>query len=451
MSSVIKLKKGLDIPLQGGAEKVLVKVPPPASIFVKPTDFKGLTPKLLVKEGDTVAAGGPLFADKNRPQILFTAPVGGTVGAIVRGEKRKIMEIRIECDHHLAPLHFAARKAEDLTREQIVDTLLVSGCWPNLIQRPYGIIANPEQTPRAIFVSAFDTAPLAPDLEFILEGQQEMLQYGIDILNRLSPDAVFWNIRSHTPQTSVVRQVQHVQIHEFDGKHPAGNVGVQIHHIAPISKGEVVWTIDPQAVVVIGRLFATGILDSRKIVALTGPAAQRPCYLSIVPGTPFDSLSKVGLSNSKVRYISGNCLTGDDVGYHGSLGFYHQQITLLPEGDHYEFLGWAKPFRPKTFSVSRTYFSWLMPKKRYALDTNTNGGVRAFVLSHVYDKVLPMKIFPVYLLKSILANDIDRMEALGIYEVIEEDFALCEFICPSKIEIQEIISQGIDMMIKEMS
>ena len=451
MSSIIKLKKGLNIPLKGAAEKVLVKAPPPASIFVKPTDFRGLTPKLLVKEGDLVAAGTPIFADKNRPRILVTAPVGGTVGAIVRGEKRKIMEIRIDCDHSLTPVSFATGKAEELTREQIVHTLLLSGCWPYLIQRPYGIVANPEQTPKAIFVSAFDSAPLAPDLDFVLEGRQEMLQRGIDVLNKLLPGGVYWNIHSRTPDTGATRQVKNVHLHEFEGKHPVGNVGVQIHHIAPISKGEVVWTIDPQAVVIIGRLFATGVLDSDKIVALTGPAAQRPCYLSLLPGTPLNSLSKVGLSDNKVRYISGNCLTGDDVGHHGSLGFYHQQITLLPDGDHQEFLGWAKPLRPKTFSVSRTYLSWLTPKKRYALDTNTNGGLRAFVLSDVYDKVLPMDIYPVYLLKAILAKDIDKMEALGIYEVIEEDFALCEFVCPSKIEIQEIIAQGIDMMIKEMS
>ena len=449
MSPVQKLRKGLDIPLRGIAEKVLTEAPPPKTISIKPTDFRGLTPKLLVKEGDLVAAGAPLFADKYRPRILFTTPVGGIVSAIVRGEKRKLLEVKIDAiDNPPPPRSF---KPEKLIREHIIETLLQSGCWPCIKQRPYGIIANPDDTPGAIFISAFDTAPLAPDLDYLLTGQEEALQHGIDILNRLSPGGIYWSIPSHTPETSVLRKIKNVHTCLFQGKHPAGNVGVQIHHIAPISKGEVVWTIDPQSVLIIGRLFDTGILNTRKMVALTGPSALKPCYISMIPGTSLSSLVQMGPHDPKVRYISGNCLTGDNVGFHGSLGFYHHQITLLPVGDHYEIFGWAKPWRPKTFSISRTYLSWMLPKKRYALDTNIHGGVRAFVMSDVYAKVLPMDIYPVYLLKAILAEDIDKMEALGIYEVIEEDFALCEFVCPSKIDIQEIISKGIDIMIKEMS
>ena len=524
MPPVIKLKRGLDIPLKGEAPKIVVQAPLPKIISVKPTDFRGLTPKLLVKEGDVVAAGAPLFADKCRPRILFTAPVGGVVGAIVRGEKRKLLSIDIQCTHDEEPRAFpmghpnaeshassvnhteaerhtshvgrpnaepnassvnhpgverhtshvgrpnaeprassvnhteAKQRAfpvshtEALSREQIVEILLQSGCWPCLIQRPYGVIANPEDVPRAIFISAFDTAPLAPDLDFILAGQEADLQRGIDVLRKLSPKGgVYWSARNQLSPSNLLAHPNNVHTHLFEGKHPAGNVGVQIHHIAPISKGEVVWTIDPQSVVVIGRLFSTGVLDTRKMVALTGPSATKPCYLSILPGTPFSAIPHIGAHNPAVRYISGNCLTGNDVGYHGSLGFYHHQITLLPEGDHFELLGWAKLYRPKTFSVSRSYFSWLSPKKRYRLDTNMNGGVRAFVVSDVYAKVLPMDLYPTYLLKAIWAGDIDKMEALGIYEVIEEDFALCEFVCPSKINIQELIANGIDLMIKEMS
>ena len=448
MPLVIKLRKGLDIPLKGSAQKVLVNPPPLSTISLKPTDFRNLTPKLLVKEGDTIAAGAPVYADKYRPNILFTTPVGGMVSAIVRGEKRKLLEITIACDPHLTPVSFPVGPLPEMTREQITGILLQSGCWPFLVQRPYGMIANPDDTPRDIFVSAFDTAPLAPDLDFITYGQEEDLQRGIDVINRLAPGRVHWNVRGKTAG----HLPKNVVVHHFEGPHPAGNVGVQIHHIAPVSKGDVVWTIDPQSLIIIGRLFATGTLDCRKVVALTGPSVLRPCYLPMLPGTPLINLTEIGACHPQIRRcISGNCLTGDHVGHNGSLGFYHQQITLLPEGNHHELLGWAKPLRPKTFSVSRTYLSWLTPKKRYALDTNTNGGERAFVMSDVYGKVLPMDIYPVYLLKAILAGDIDKMEALGMYEVVEEDFALCEFVCPSKINIQEIIAKGIDMMIKEMS
>jgi len=436
MSSVFTLKKGLDIPLRGAAEKLLIKAPPPKTLSIRPTDFGRLTPKLLVKEGDTVPAGAPVFADKYRPRILFTTPLGGKVAAVVRGAKRKLLEIRIEAQEEVAPLRFTAARPYLLSREQIVTTLLQSGCWPNIRQRPYGIIADPEQTPRAIFISAFDTAPLAPDLDFILAEHQADLQYGIDILYRLCPERIHWSIHSRTPQNGVVRRVNKVHLHTFTGPHPCGNVGVQIHHIAPLSKGEVIWTVDPQAVIIIGRLFATGLLDARKIVALTGPSAPEPCYISTIPGMPLHRLPQIGLFNPRVRYISGNCLTGENVGFNGSLGFYHSQITLLPEGDYQVLLGWAKLWR----SI-----------RKHPQDTNTRGGVRAFVMNNLYAKVLPMDIYPVYLLKAILSGAIDQMEALGIYEVIEEDFALCEYVCPSKIEIQNILGRGIDLMIKEMS
>jgi Na+-transporting NADH:ubiquinone oxidoreductase subunit A len=400
-----------------------------------------------VKEGDRVAAGEAVYADKSRPRILFTAPVGGTVSAIVRGEKRKLLEIKIDCTDPPAPHTFHVGEPDQLSREQIVETLLQSGCWPCLVQRPYGIIADPDDTPKAIFVSAFDTAPLAPDLDYILTGQEIDLQRGIDVLQQLAPaGGVHWSVRSQA-----ACHLKNVQVHRFEGRHPAGNIGIQIHHIAPITKGDIIWSIDPQSVVIIGRLFGTGKLDCRKMVAITGPSAAMPCYIPMLPGTPLSCLLPLGPHDPKVRYISGNCLTGDPVGFHGALGFYHHQITLLPEGNHREFFGWVKPVRFNTFSISHTYVSWLFPKKRYALDTNTNGGERAFVMSDEYAKVLPMKLYPVHLFKAALAGDIDKMEALGIYEVIEEDVALCEFVCPSKINIQEMIAKGIDIMMMEMS
>ena len=456
MPDTIKLKRGISIPIQGEPPRIVVQTPLPKIISIQPTDFRGLAPKLFVKEGDRVTAGDPLFADKNRPRILFTAPVGGVVGAMSRGDKRKLLSINIHCDYEVEKRNFPVAPPNSLSRNQIVEILLLSGCWPYLVQRPYGVVAHPDDHPRAIFISAFDSAPLAPDIDFILSGQEADLQYGIDVLQKLTPkEGIFIGIRNpkqkgHVRQTKF-SSLKNVHLYLFEGKHPVGNVGVQIHHIAPISKGEVVWTIDPQSVVIIGRLFKTGVINTTKMVALTGPSATKPCYLSLLPGTPLCTIEHIGIHNPAVRYISGNCLTGTNVGYNGSLGFYHHQITLLPEGNHQELLGWVKMYRPKTFSISRSYLSWLSPKKMRRLHTNMNGGVRAFVMSDVYDKVLPMKLYPVYLLKAILAGDIDKMEAFGIYEVIEEDLALCEFVCPSKINIQEIISNGIDLMIKEMS
>jgi NADH:ubiquinone oxidoreductase, Na(+)-translocating, A subunit len=456
MSTTIRLRKGLSVPLQGEADKVLVKARQAKIIVLKPDDFRGVTPKLLVKEGDTVMAGTPVMADKYRPEIQFTAPVGGSIAAIVRGEKRKLLEIRIASNPDAEKMRFSVAQPDSLSKEEITQILLQSGCWPYLKQRPYGIIPNPTDTPKGIFISGFDSAPLAPDMEFVLKGQEDDLQAGIEVLRRLAPQGgIHLSILAQTPANSPLRKLRHVQFHSFEGPHPAGNVGVQIHHIAPISKGETAWTIDLQSIVVIGRLFRSGCLDSRRMLALTGPGALEPCYIKAYPGTPIAELPRMGTPNSDMRYVSGNCLTGDNVGYEGALGFYHQQITVLQEGNYHEFIGWVLPYRKNKFSVSHSYFNWLIdkvfPKQRYALDTNTNGGLRAFVLPQVYSKVLPMDIYPCHLLKAILAEDIDNMEALGIYEVIEEDFALCEFVCPSKIEIQAIISKGIDLMIKEMS
>lgn len=451
MSQVIKLKKGLDILLKGEAKRELTQLPLVHAYALKPEDFPGVTPKLLVRVDDEVKVGTPLFFDKYRPQILFTSPVSGKVSDIVRGEKRKILEVVITPEAEQVYETFEVPAVEAADREQIKSLLLNAGLWPMIIQRPYGIIANPQDTPKSIFVSGFDSAPLAPDMNFVLENEAENLETGFALLGKLTDGKVYLGLKNGT--SGVLNQVKNAEIRLFVGPHPAGNVGVQIHHIDPINKGDVVWTVDVQHVAMIGRFFRTGKVDMSKIIALTGSETAQPRYFSVITGLPINSIvrqKELRSQTGKVRIISGNVLTGRRVEPEGYLGFYSNQVTVIPEGDTYEFLGWGMP-RLNKFSVSRSYFSWLCPKKHYRLDTNMNGGVRAYVVTGLYDKYLPMDIYPLYLLKAILAGDIDKMENLGIYEVIEEDFALCEFVDPSKTEMQAIIRQGIDLMIKELN
>lgn len=451
MSQVIKLKKGLDILLEGEAKRELTRLPLVHAYALKPEDFPGVTPKLLVRVDDEVKVGTPLFFDKYRPQILFTSPVSGKVSAIVRGEKRKILEVVITPEAEQVYETFDVPAIEATDREQIKSLMLKAGLWPMVIQRPFGIVANPQDTPKSIFVSGFDSAPLAPDMNFVLENEAENLETGFALLGKLTDGKVYLGLKNGT--SGVLNQVKNAEIRLFEGPHPAGNVGVQIHHIDPINKGDVVWTVDVQHVAMIGRFFRTGRVDMSKIVALTGSETAQPRYFSVITGLPINSIvrqKELRSQTEKVRIISGNVLTGRRVEPEGYLGFYSNQVTVIPEGDTYEFLGWGMP-RLNKFSVSRSYFSWLSPKKHYRLDTNMNGGVRAYVVTGLYDKYLPMDIYPLYLLKAILAGDIDKMENLGIYEVIEEDFALCEFVDPSKTEMQAIIRQGIDLMIKELN
>jgi len=451
MSQVIKLKKGLDILLEGEAKRELTRLPLVHAYALKPEDFPGVTPKLLVRVDDEVKVGTPLFFDKYRPQILFTSPVSGKVSAIVRGEKRKILEVVITPEAEQVYETFDVPAIEATDREQIKSLMLKAGLWPMIIQRPFGIVANPQDTPKSIFVSGFDSAPLAPDMNFVLENEAENLETGFALLGKLTDGKVYLGLKNGT--SGVLNQVKNAEIRLFEGPHPAGNVGVQIHHIDPINKGDVVWTVDVQHVAMIGRFFRTGRVDMSKIVALTGSETAQPRYFCVITGLPINSIvrqKELRSQTEKVRIISGNVLTGRRVEPEGYLGFYSNQVTVIPEGDTYEFLGWGMP-RLNKFSVSRSYFSWLSPKKHYRLDTNMNGGVRAYVVTGLYDKYLPMDIYPLYLLKAILAGDIDKMENLGIYEVIEEDFALCEFVDPSKTEMQAIIRQGIDLMIKELN
>ncbi|MBR5499610.1 MAG: Na(+)-translocating NADH-quinone reductase subunit A [Bacteroidales bacterium] len=450
MSNNIYLKKGLDLPINGTATQNTKKVIVPDVVAVKPTDFRSLVPKLLVREGDKVLAGTPVLADKMSQNILFTSPVSGTVAEVVRGEKRKLLEVRIKADAEQEYVDFGVKKVAEMTAEQIKEALLAAGLWPALTQRPYGIIANPEVKPKAIFVSAFSTAPLAASPEYALRDDLEHIQTAINALGKLTDGGVHFSLNTVNYSGTPFHKVENVIQHTFEGKHPAGNVGVQIHHISPIRKGETVWTVSLLMLAAIGKLFNTGKYDVRRKIAVTGPKAINPAYVEGYPGIAIKDVAEFYNASENLRFVSGDVLTGTNVGANGYLGFFDNQITILEEGDKYELLGWAKPVRCKLFSASRTYFSWLTPNKKYDMDTNLHGGPRAFVVNDVYGKVLPMNLFPVHLLKACLANDIDGMEKFGIYEVLEEDLALCEYVDPSKIYIQQIITDGIALMLKEM-
>lgn len=447
MSDVIRLRKGLDIKLKGAAETVLETLPVPATVALKPTDFPGLTPKMSVKPGNEVKAGEALFYDKYHPDVVYTAPVGGKVASVNRGERRRILEVVIETDAGVGSAEFTKTNPGSLSAEEVKQQMLKSGMWPFIKRRPYGIVASPDEKPKAIFVSTFDTAPLAPDYNFIMEGQLSTFQTGIDALAKLTNGKIFLGISNK----SVFGNIKNAEIRQFNGPHPAGNAGVQIHHISPVNKGEVVWTINPQDVLFIGRLFETGKVDFSKVIALTGSEVEKPKYFQTVLGAPVSSVTdgRLKKANYKQRIISGNVLTGTKVKPLNYIGFYDSQVTVIPEGDDYELFGWAAPGFEK-FSASKTFLSKLFPKKEYEMNANLHGGERAFVLSGQYEKVVPMDILPVFLLKACLADDIDKMEQLGIYEVVEEDLALCEYVCTSKIKVQDILRTGINTMIKEL-
>ena len=450
MSKIIKLRKGLDINLQGKASESLAEVPLAKQYAVSPLDFEGLTPKLLVKVGDKVKAGTPLFFDRKDSRVLFTSPVSGTVAAVNRGEKRRILNVVIDADTKQEYEEFPVVDLRKADRAEVVELLLKSGLWAMIQQRPYGIVANPDDKPKAVFVSAFDSAPLAPDMNFALRGEKASLQKGFDVLAKLTDGKVHLSMKAGAE--GEMNTFTGVELHTFAGKHPAGNVGIQIHHIDPIAKGDIVWTVNIQDVAAIGRLFSTGKVDLHKVIALTGSEVAKPQYYRIISGAPVASVVEGNIKpqadGGSVRIISGNVLTGKKVAADGFVTFFVNQITVIPEGDKYELLGWAAP-RFNKFSVSHAYFSWLCPKKQYRLDTNLNGGERPFVVTGLFEQYLPMDIYPMYLFKAIMASDIDKMENLGIYEIIEEDVALCEFVDPSKTEIQQLVRDGINLMIKE--
>lgn len=448
MSKPIRIRKGLDIRLIGEAEQVLVQSDPPAVVAIKPTDFHGLVPRVLVKPGDKVQAGSVLFQDKYNERVRFTSPVSGEVADVVRGEKRRVLEVRILADKETAHMDLGSGEPAQMDRAAVVEKLLQSGIWPAIRQRPFDIIADPSQEPKAIFISAIDTNPLAPDQDFVVRNKGDEFQAGIDALAKLTKGRVHLTVGEHTTAREFL-DARNVVRHSIHGPHPAGNVGVQIHHIAPINKGDLYWVVGVQDVMLIGRLFMTGKYDATRIVALTGSEARNAKYYRTLIGAPVKDIA--GEVADGVRVISGNVLTGDRVGKDGYLGFYHTQITLIPEGDEPKFFltdGWASPGFDK-FSASHSYPTWLMPWKKYRLDSNQNGEERGFVMTGQYEAVFPFDIYPVQLIKAILANDIDLMEKLGLYEVAPEDMALCEFVCTSKINSQSIVREGLDVLKKE--
>lgn len=448
MGKVIKIKKGLDIPLAGSAEKT-VKSVESSNYAIKPTDFTGVFPKLMLKEDGKVKAGTAIFYDKYNEKVKFTSPVSGTITAINRGPKRVIEEIVIESDGKFEYEEFQQANPNDLDVETIKGQLLESGLWPAIRRRPFEVIARPEDKPKAIFISGFDTHPLAPDLSFIAHGKGDEFQTGLDALKKLTEGTIHLNILANEKNTGVFTNAKNVQINRFMGPHPAGNVGTQINKIDPVNKDEVVWHINVQDVIMIGRLFLNGRYDATKIVALAGSEVKNPHYFKLIHGSSIEPMVAQNLKQEHVRYISGNPLTGDKTYNRGFIGYYDHQVTVLPEGDHFEFVGWAAPGFNK-FSTSRTYFSWLQSGKKYRIDTNLKGGPRALVMTGQYEKVFPFDIYPMQLLKAIIVEDIELMEKLGIYEVGPEDFALCEFVDTSKTEIQEIVHNGLEMARKEL-
>ncbi len=451
MAEVIKIKKGLDIRMNGQAEKIYVKAPRAKTYAIKPGDWHGLTPKIIPKLCDEVKVGTPIFYDKYNPEVMFCSPVSGILSAINRGERRRIIEVVVEDDGKDTAESFLQGDPASMKREQIVENLLNSGLWPTIRQRPYTTIAKTDGKPKSIFISAFDTSPLAPDFEFILKDSEEDFQWGVNALKQLTAGKVHLNLDGRYPSVRTLNGIKGVEINHFKGPHPAGNAGIQISKLDPINKGEVVWVVQPQDVVAIGRLFKTGKYDPSLVVALTGSRVEKPQYYKTIRGTAIAPLLEKQLKEGDNRVISGSVLNGAALDAEsGYVGFLDSQLTVIPEGNFYELFGWMMPGFKK-MSVARSFAStWLTPNRKFDMDTNFHGGQRAFVMTGEYEKVVPMDIYPMQLLKAILVNDIDKMEQLGIYELDEEDLALCEFVCTSKTPVTKILRDGLNSMRKEM-
>ena len=445
MANVIKLRKGLDINLKGLAEEKKIQLKSSGKYALVPDDFEGVTPKVIVKEGDKVKAGDALFVNKQYPEVKFASPVSGTVREVVRGERRKVLCVKVDADAQQEFADFGKREVGTMTGEQVINALLEAGIFGYIDQLPYAVSTNPSVQPKAIFVSALRDKPLAASFEYEVKGQEADFQTGLTALSKIAKTYLGVGVGS------ALEGMKDVDVNVFDGPCPAGNVGVQVNHLDPVNKGEVVWTIgDPTVVLFIGRLFNTGKVDLRRTVALCGSEVKNPAYVDMLVGEELATL----LSNSydatkSVRIINGNVLTGRVTTKDGYLGAHTSEITVIPEGDDAdELLGWILP-RFKQFSVNRSYFSWLLGQKSYALDARVKGGQRHIIMSGEYDKVLPMDIYGEYLVKAIIAGDIDRQEALGIYEVSPEDFALAEFVDSSKLELQRIVREGLNILRKE--
>lgn len=448
MVKVIRLHKGLDINLEGKAPWQKTRVIPAEEYALVPDAFVGVTPKVVVKEGDHVKAGSALFVNKNHPQVSFSSPVSGVVTAIERGERRKVLSVKVKADAEQQFEDFGQKEVSQLNGEQVVGALLEAGLFGYINQLPYAVSTTPDTTPKAIFVSALRDKPLAADFSFEVKGNEAAWQAGLTALSKIAKTHL--GIGKQQASEVVFAEAKDVEVTVYDGPCPAGNVGVQVNHTNPVNKGEVVWIVEPTAVIFFGRLFLTGKVDLTRTIAIAGSEVSEPTYADVLVGAPLAGILEGRLKHEEgVRIIQGNPLTGSAATKDDFLGPHTSTISVLPEGNHAdEMLGWIMP-RLKQFSVSRSYFSWLCPKKQYALDTRIKGGERHMIMSGEYDKVLPMDIYCEYLIKAIIAGDIDKMEQLGIYEVSPEDFALAEFVDSSKLELQKIVRNGLDMLRKE--
>ncbi len=455
MAKSIRIRKGLDIRLVGSPEKVLVNTKQPSVVNIRPTNILGLTPKMVVKEKQEVLAGSELFYDKNRPEVKFTSPVSGEIAEVIRGAKRRIIGIKIVADAETRFHDFGSADPVSMDREAIKAKLLESGCWAFLRQRPFSILAKPSESPKAIYISANNTNPLAGDDDFMAQGQENVLQTAVDAISKLTDGKVYVCVSGEQGRGEVFGKLKgsNVEVVKVSGPHPAGNVGVQAHAIDPINKGEVIWYINPQDLLTVGKLFVSGHYNAERIIAVGGSGVKAPKYYRTVLGAPVASVLEGNLNEGEQRVISGSVLSGEQVGADGFIGFYDSQVSVIPEETQSRFFmteGWLAPGFNR-HSVSRAFPTWIMPKNReFDLNTSLNGEERGFVVSGQYEKVFPFDIYPVQLIKAIMANDIELMENLGVYEIDSEDFALCEYVCTSKINVQNVVAEGLEKLRAEL-
>ncbi|MBT8178250.1 MAG: Na(+)-translocating NADH-quinone reductase subunit A [Eudoraea sp.] len=449
MSKDIRIKKGLNINLVGAAEHTTSKAALSNVYAINLLDFYGVTPKLLVKEGGEVKAGEPLFYNKDNEEMLFVSPVSGELVEVIRGARRKVLMLKILADKDQKYLTHKALDPDKANAEEITAFLLQSGCWPFIKRRPYDLVANPKVAPKAIFISAYATAPLAADMDYVLQGKEQELQTALSALAKLTPGEIHVSVGKGSD--SPFADLKGITLHRVSGPHPAGLVGTQINKIDPINKGEQVWTLSPQDLIIIGECLRTGKFNAERIVALAGSSIKEPKYYSTRIGAEIATfLYASGVNDKNFRVINGDVLTGSKTTPNGFLGFYNNTVTAIPEGDDYELFGWSKPVFDKISTTRALTFSWMLPRKTYDLNTNTNGEHRAFVVTGQYEEVFPLDIYPMQLLKACMVKDLDEMEQLGLYEVIPEDFSLTEFVCTSKQPHQQIIRDGLDLLYKEI-
>lgn len=445
----IRTRRGANLNIKGKAEKRLDNTTSVTTFALRPDDFFGTIPKLICKEGAQVEAGTPIFFNKKNPDIKFVSPVSGTITAIERGPKRKIERICIAASKTQNSVSHSVQGWEKMDREQLKALLMESGNWPFIHQRPYGIIANPDDTPKAIFVNTVKTNPLSEDLRFVLKDDQKEFQLGIDLLNKLVDQPIF--LGTDKAQMGYFQTVEGVQHYTVEGPHPAGNLSLHIQNITPLNMGEHVWTVNAEDVANLGRFISTGTFSPQRTIAVSGNAVDNPVYFKTLIGSalaPF--LEKVGINQQYVRIINGDVLTGAQADLSGHLGFYNNLVSVIPEGNNYRMFGWL-PFKDNNIlSLSNTSFSRLFNRKGFDVDTNLNGEERALVVTGEMEKIFPLEIYPMQLIKACMIEDIEKMEALGIYEVVPEDFGLVEYANTSKLEAQEIIRQGIELMINEV-